>query len=352
MCELERRHGVNIGKNYTTETSARSFTHFVAQAQRMKLGITLQQAKFFSILLDGSTDSKNIENELLLVVWFDKDGQVNRERVVTKTSYLKIARPSTDNAKSIFDVLQTALQRLGISAISREECGKIVGIGTDGAAANITGAGLKGLVEKEIPWVIWMWCMAHRLELVVKDALKHTHFELVDDMLLRLYLLYENSSKKCRELEEIVTELRECVSLEDGGTRPIRASGSRWIIHKWNAMKQVLSKYGAYTTHLATLSEDSTANSVDRAKLRGYYLKWTNAKYLLGCAFFVDLLNPCSILSKVMQHDDLDIMSVLTSLLRSVKEIEKLSTTALDKWSTYVSTLVKCTENDGVNLKT
>ena len=43
------------GKNYTMETSARSFTHFIPQAQ---LGIALQQAKFFSILLDGSTDSK------------------------------------------------------------------------------------------------------------------------------------------------------------------------------------------------------------------------------------------------------------------------------------------------------
>ena len=95
--------------------------------------------------------------------------RIERERVVvTKTSYLKIARPSTGTAKGIFDVLQTALQGLGISAISREECGKIVGIGTDGASVNITGAGLKGLVEKEIPWVIWMWCMAHLLELAVK----------------------------------------------------------------------------------------------------------------------------------------------------------------------------------------
>ena len=106
-----------VGKNYTTETSARSFTDFIAQAQRKKLGIALQQAKFFSILLDGSTDSKNIKNELLLVVWFDKDGQANGERVVIKTCYLKITRPSTGNAKGIFDVLQTALQRLGISAI-------------------------------------------------------------------------------------------------------------------------------------------------------------------------------------------------------------------------------------------
>jgi len=174
----------------------------------------LYQVKFFSILLDGSTHSRNTENELLLVVWFDKDGPVDGKKVITRTSYLKIARPATATAKGIFDVLQTALQGLGISNISREECAKIVGIGTDGAAANIAVAGLKGLVEKEIPWVVWMWCMAHRLELVVKDALRHTHFDVIDEMLLQLYLLYENSPMKCRELEEIVLELRECLSVE------------------------------------------------------------------------------------------------------------------------------------------
>ena len=46
-----------------------------------------------------------------------------------------------------------------------------------------------------------------------------------------------------------------------------------------------------------------------------------------GCALFVDLLTPCTILSKVIQSDDLDILGVLSSLLRSVKEIEKLSST-------------------------
>ena len=165
----------------------------------------LQKAKFFLILLDGSTDSRNIINELLLVVWFDKGGQ--GERVTTRTSYLSITRPSTATAKGIFDALETALQVLSIAAINRVECAKIVGIGTDGASANIADAGLKGLVEKEMSWVVWMWCMAHCLELAVKDALKHTHFELTDDMLLRLYLLYESSPKKCQELEEIVADL-------------------------------------------------------------------------------------------------------------------------------------------------
>jgi len=30
--ELEHQHGVNIGTNYTMETSVRSFTHFIAEA--------------------------------------------------------------------------------------------------------------------------------------------------------------------------------------------------------------------------------------------------------------------------------------------------------------------------------
>jgi len=68
-------------------------------------------------------------------------------------------------------------------------------MGTDGAAANIAGAGLKGLMEKELLWIFWMWCMAHTLELAVKDAFKRASFDLADDILLRLYLLYENSPK-------------------------------------------------------------------------------------------------------------------------------------------------------------
>ena len=42
-------------------------------------------------------------------------------------------------------VTESALPGLGIT--EAEKCLKLVGIGTDGAAANITAAGLKGLVE-------------------------------------------------------------------------------------------------------------------------------------------------------------------------------------------------------------
>ena len=67
-------------------------------------------------------------------------------------------------------------------------------------------------------------------------------------------------------------------------------------------MKRVLSKFGAYTNHLTALSMDSSVKAVDRAKLQGYLRKWVDAKCLLGCAFFTDLLSPCAIFSKVMQE--------------------------------------------------
>ena len=112
-------------------------------------------------------------------------------------------------------------------------------------------------------------------------------------------------------------------------------------------MKRILSKYGAYTNHLASLSESKPVKSADRSKLKGCYQRWTDAKYLLECVVFVDLLSPCVILSKVMQHDYLDILEALTAVLRAVREMEKLSALDLDHWPTYALTVEKCAVEDG-----
>ena len=61
-----------------------------------------------------------------------------------------------------------------------------------------SASGLKGLVEAKLGWIFWMWCLAHRLKLSIKDALSNTTFDLVDEMLLRLYYVYEKSPKKCK----------------------------------------------------------------------------------------------------------------------------------------------------------
>ena len=183
----------------------------------------------------------------MLAVWFDRDR--SDEKVCTRTSHIKIMRPSILSAQGLFDVLQELLQCLGIQVIDSENCTQlyVVGIGTDGASAKIAGGDFKGIVVAKVPWKFLMWCLAHSLELALNDALKTTYFDSVNGMLLNLYLLYAKSPKKRRQLGEVIADLKECLALVDGGSEPIRASGSRWIGHKWNAMKHLLSRYAAYT---------------------------------------------------------------------------------------------------------
>ena len=94
-----------------------------------------------------------------------------------------------------------------------------VGGGTDGASVNISGQnGMRGKLCKELPWVYWMWCYAHRLELTCKDACTSQLCKDLQEMLLRLYYLYAKSPKKNRELFDIVEDLKEVWELSAGAS--------------------------------------------------------------------------------------------------------------------------------------
>ena len=69
--------------------------------------------------------------------------------------------------------------------------------------------------------------------------------------------------------------LKEVFEFPHGGTIPVRSQGSRWITHKRKAIQRVIDRYGAYMCHLATLSEDSSLKSEDRARIAGYHNKWS-----------------------------------------------------------------------------
>ena len=66
-----------------------------------------------------------------------------------------------------------------------------------------------------------MWCLAHWLELAIKDTLTGTVFDHIDDMLTHLF--YSKSPKKCREIHNIITDLKPCLTFNDNGIKPIRA---------------------------------------------------------------------------------------------------------------------------------
>ena len=230
LCQLQERHGVRLGECYKNDQACAIFIKYIAQDLQGQLGDSLRKAKFYSIQMDGSTDSGNKEEELFLVVYFEPfstDGSVH-----VRNRYLCVRQPNSVCATGLFEAFQRALAYLELD----QQPSKLIGFGCDGANVNMGNNGVKGLIQSDRPWVVTIWCLAHRLELAIRDALKKTYFSEVDDFLLRVYYVYSKSPKKCKELEDVVSELKECLDPsefpDDGGVRPLRACGTRFISHK------------------------------------------------------------------------------------------------------------------------
>ena len=123
--------------------------------------------------------------------------------------------------------------------------------------------------------------------------------------------------------------------------KPFRVCGSRCVSHEVAAMKRVLSKYGAYLAHIESLAQDRSVSAAQRAKLTGYRKKWCDAKLLLGCAFFVDFLRPCTTFSKYLQADDINILEAVTGFFKTLKELANLSEKPVEELPTFKSTISK-----------
>ena len=129
-----------------------------------------------------------------------------------------------------------------------------------------------------------------------------------------------------------MNDLKEVYNFPRGDNLPVRAPGSRWIVHKRRALHRVLNRYGAYMNHLASLCEDASVRSPDRQHLKGYLTQWTHAKIILSCAHYIDILDPVASLSLSLQGDDLDIIKAIQSVLKSHRAMEQLKETPLTNW--------------------
>ena len=183
--------------------------------------------------------------------------------------------------------------------------------------------------------------------LASKNALTSSLFSGIDEMLLRLFYLYEKSPKKTRELEEVVKDLKEVYEFPIGGNKPVRSQGSRWISHKRKALQRVVDRYGAYISHLISLSEDASVKADERARIKGYLKTWMKYSTIVGCTLYVDILKSPSLLSMSLQASELDIVLGIKNTLKSVTALKALAKKDPFEWPTVKLLLRKIEDEDG-----
>ena len=101
----------------------------------------------------------------------------------------------------------------------------------------------------------------------------------VDKMLTHLFYLYTKSSKKHRKLMNLYT-LRGEFEMYATGVRPIKATGTRRIDYKLQAVDFLIEKFGLYCVHVNDIIS-TTTNSKEKATLKGKLNKLVDAKAVL-----------------------------------------------------------------------
>ena len=101
-------------------------------------------------------------------MYLDFHSAKGKVRIVN--SFFTMRQLKSGTGQGLFDCLKSAMEYMGVTEWET----KLVGFGCD---ANIgERSGLRGHLKEAVPWVVVFWCVVHRLELSLKDALKSTFF--------------------------------------------------------------------------------------------------------------------------------------------------------------------------------
>ena len=245
----------------------------------------LANTHYFCVLSDGSTDGSVIQEELVYLL-FLKSGK-------PLLKFLSIEAANHANAEGIIECIKTAFEQIGILDFQK----RIMGLNVDGASVNTrvhNGVGV--LMQADLPWLQVIHCFNHCLELAIKDAFQNDNFNKIDEMLMKFYYLYQKSPKRLRELKRIAEAWEKSVP------KPSKSYGTRWIDHKLTSMKIMLENYGAYISHIESLSQ-TDSQALKRAELKGYLLKWKDASIPISLAIYLDVLSPLKRLSLSFQQE-------------------------------------------------
>ncbi|XP_047141282.1 E3 SUMO-protein ligase KIAA1586-like [Hydra vulgaris] len=283
------------------------------------------------------------EKEVIFAVIFNP-APTGKSEVNVECDFLSLLDVEYGTSHGVFNTIKKSLENIEVVNCNK----KLVGFGADGASVNRgSKSGVKMLLKAEVPWITFGWCVAHRLELSLKEKLgKTASFNDVDYMILKMHYIYKKSPKKLRQLGELVSILEDD-EYNIGGYRPKKASGTRWISHKVQALEMILDKYGVYLTHLENMTEDITFTNAERAKFKGYHKKWIHARMPLYIALFIEILAPAKMLSKCFQSDEIDVLASSGFVQQAKSHLNRIQKTKFINLPTVKRFLAKVTEKEG-----
>ena len=126
ICQLLEKCGVNMGDSYRTDRAAAEFSNHISAVMKETLEDDLQNARYYSVLCDSSTDASIKSQELVYVLYLRKDGRATCKLLSVETA-------GNEDAAGLMNTLKEAFTRFGITNFET----KLAATSMDGASVNM-----------------------------------------------------------------------------------------------------------------------------------------------------------------------------------------------------------------------
>ncbi|KAL4153970.1 hypothetical protein QTP88_001803 [Uroleucon formosanum] len=295
----------NVSKNrisFLSNVSQNKLLDIMKEYVRSKILEEVKQSQMFCIIIDTTTDLSSLE-QVVFVLRYVYMGKIKERLIALETA-------EDSSGKGIFDVFQKLMQQYNINWKEY-----LYAQSYDGAAS-MEGQykGLKTLIQKENDKAIYVWCFAHRLNLVIvdtADASTDTKNFFGDLQALVNFMRARKRTAEFVKSQKLFQPLKRVRSMKN-------FSDARWTSHG-RVIQVIYSKFDALLDSLQKLS-----NSEDRITSAGAnnFLKIiTSFNFILSMIFMKNIFGITTPLSNYLQSKSLDFIEAINLMNTSLKQL-------------------------------
>ena len=234
----------------------------------------------YGLLIDDVADISNVEQMVIFIQYFDyRNGEVSCKFLSSRNI---LEKADCANAKALLQGVKEELSRRQLPLCN------LKGLATDGAAVMVgVKNGLGALLQEDVPQLIPVHCICHRLALSCVDTCKELQkIKQIEVEITQLWKVFDNSPKKLSVFVKVQEQIKH-LQIGDGRRKQVarrlkRTCQTRWLSFG-NAIEAFIKDLPAVLQALRELESDSACF--------GLLKKFSKARFI-GSVFILDSVLP------------------------------------------------------------
>lgn len=317
-------NGDEVLKNHL-DTAAKNATYLSPTVQNEMIGVVgkaikesvikrVQEATFYSLMMDETTDLSHQEQVSIMVRYV----ACSQEQVTIEERLLCLVATTETTGEALAGLLLGAIESSGL------DLSLVVGQGYDGGSSmRSEHKGVQARIKEKNPRAMFIHCYAHSLNRVLVNSLNHKSIPEARDFFAALELLisFLDASPARHAYFKSVQE--------SIGVREPVVPGKGMSDTRWSSRAMALERYASLPVLKAAIATvehviESTSDGRTRAVAIGILKSVKTTEFVVLLCAFKPVLSVVNLVSEYLQNPQLDLLSAMQRVNTLRKELARM----------------------------